>query len=380
MRIGLLTGEYPPHQGGIGAHCRVLSRTLAAQGHTVHIFSTSDTSSPDPDIQLSNPIDRWHFGCWNAIRRWADAEKLDVINLHYQTAAFAMSPWIHFIPQMMKRPVITTFHDLRTPYLFPKAGPVRGWIVNHLARTSDGVIVTNHEDLLQISVQVAAAIIPIGSSIPAELPADFDRQALRQRAGAAEDDLLIAHFGFINHSKGVDVLLEALALLRDQGLPVRLMMIGGRTGTADPTNAAYAERIDAQITALGLTDRIYWTGFVDDAAVSAYLKAADLAALPFRDGASYRRSSLMAVIHNQCPVITTQPAVAIDTFRDGDNLLLVPAGDSQALADRITRYSQDGALQERIQRGIGELKSHFDWDDIARQNVSYFQQITGAGS
>ena len=45
------------------------------------------------------------------------------MNIQYQTAAYGMSPFIHFLPDALRPiPVVTTFHDLRFPYLFPKAG------------------------------------------------------------------------------------------------------------------------------------------------------------------------------------------------------------------------------------------------------------------
>ena len=41
----------------------------------------------------------------------------------------------------------TTFHDLRPPYLFPKAGPLRDYVTHRLARASDAVIGTNGSDV-----------------------------------------------------------------------------------------------------------------------------------------------------------------------------------------------------------------------------------------
>src|SRR5262249_39205433 len=156
-------------------------------------------------------------------------------------------PWIHFLPQWARVPVVTTFHDLRFPYLFPKAGRLRDRIVMHLARRSAGMIITNHEDYRQVKAIPNTVLIPIVSNILTPLPADYDAKVWRQKAGATTDDFLLAYFGFINRSKGVDLLLNSLAQLRAEQIPARLVMIGGRTGTSDPTNAAYAHEIDALI-------------------------------------------------------------------------------------------------------------------------------------
>jgi len=376
MRIGLVSGEYPPMQGGIGAHCRVLAQTLTAQGHDVFIFSDERAASDDPRVPLTVKEGLWRGATLRAVEAWAQREQLDVVNLHYQTAAFNMSPWLHFISRYVKSaPLVTTFHDLRFPYLFPKAGPLRTWIVKHLARTSHGVIATNHEDAAQLTFHKHHALIPIGSSVRVSLPTPYDRAAWRSKVGASEADILLAHFGFINHSKGVDTLLDAFSRLLDSGLALRLLMIGGRTGTSDPTNTAYADKIDAKITALGLAERIHWTGFVDDETASAYFAASDAVVLPFRDGASYRRSSLMAVIQHECPIVTTLPSVPINTFKNGANLLMVTPENTPALTAALQLIARDSTVRDRLRAGVHDLKQVFDWDIITRANVAFFERV-----
>src|SRR5687768_10025944 len=146
MRIGIITGEYPPMQGGVGAYSQLLAREIAALGHDVFVF-THCAAEQDERVTITPAIKTWGLGAILAAPRWADDHYLDIVNIQYQTAAYAMSPYIHALPDLFRSvPVVTTFHDLRHPYLFPKAGKLRDWAVMHLARTSDGCIVTNHED------------------------------------------------------------------------------------------------------------------------------------------------------------------------------------------------------------------------------------------
>lgn len=376
MRIGLVTGEYPPMQGGVGAYTRVLARTFAQQGHEISIFASAQAQNDDANIQLTNTVTHWGINALRDLKRWSHTQRLDVLNAQYQTAAYGMSPWIHFIPDYIRDlPVVTTFHDLRFPYLFPKAGFLRDWIVIHLASASDGAIVTNHEDYERIRHLPNAALIPIGSNILSRVPPDLDSRLWREKAGAQSDDFLVAYFGFMNRSKGVEPLLESLAALRADGIPARLVLIGGRTGTSDPTNAAYADEIDQRIAVLGLAPYICWTGFVDDTAVAAYLTASDAAALPFLDGASYRRGTLMAAVEHGCAIVTTTPAVPIPTFGDGENMLLVPPNDSAALAAALRQLYESPELRQRLRRGAAELARHFDWSHIARDTVAFFEKI-----
>src|SRR5215207_5610532 len=122
MRIGLITGEYPPMRGGVGDFTALLAQALQTHGHTIEVFSTPPAQSQHGET-VHTTIRRWDFRSLPTVQRWAKANWLDVLNLQYQTAAYRMSPWIHVLPRWVKAaPIVTTFHDLRFPYLFPKAG------------------------------------------------------------------------------------------------------------------------------------------------------------------------------------------------------------------------------------------------------------------
>lgn len=365
-------------QGGIGAHCRELARALTQAGHEVLIYTDARGQSDDTRVRLTADHTGWGWSSGRAVEAWVRRERIEVVNLHYQTAMYGMSPWVHFMPDQVKSaPVVTTFHDLRFPYLFPKAGPLRPWIVNRLARASAAAVSTNHEDvqaLTHICPRVPVSLIPIGSSVHTTLPDDFSRAGWREAHGLSDAHFVVAHFGFMNHSKGIECLLYAVAELRRAGLPVRLWMIGGRTGTSDPTNAAFAQHIEHLMESMGLSAVVDWTGFVDDATASAYLTAADVVALPFLDGASYRRSSLMAAIAHGCAIVTTTPTVSIPTFVDGENLRLVEAGDVPGLVKALSALAADAGLRARLSAGALELCRWFDWGYIAQANVDCFKQ------
>ena len=371
MRIGFITGEYPPMQGGIGAYTDILSRRLQQRGHDIFIFSQHGTIEQNSSIHLTNIISDWGIGTQFEIKNWAETYQLELINLQFQTAAFDMSPWIHFLPQILSTPFVTTFHDLRFPYLFPKAGKLRNWIVMHLAKSSEGVIVTNHEDLVAVQ-SLQAKMIPIGSNI---LSAKAMTSAeLRQKHALEKEDFILGFFGFINHSKGVDTLLHALKKINDDN--IKLLLIGGRTGASDSTNITYADEIDRLITELELQQQVIWTGYVTEEEVSGYLQLADILTLPFRDGASFRRGSLMAAIEQGRPIITTQPALDIPEF-NSNSMMLVPADNPAELAQAITTLMQSSEKRQQLQANVKDLRKHFDWNTIAQETLMFFEQVIG---
>ena len=311
MRVGLVTGEYAPMQGGVGDFTRELGQALAGLGMETHVITAERTSASSGGGLVVHPaIKRWSFLSLWRIAALARRLKLDLINLQYQAAAYGLSAPIHFLPAIAGVPVVVTFHDLRMPYLFPKAGRLRPAAVTRLARSAAGVIVTDPADADELRRRGGVrrlTQIPIGSNIAPAPPAGYDRAAWRASLGARPDELLLGYFGFLNESKGGDTLISALAVLMDRKAPARLALIGGQTGASDSANAAFEVKLERQIKRYDLESRIVRTGFVEPAAVSGHLLACDAVVLPYRDGVSFRRGSLMAALAHGCAVISTQP-------------------------------------------------------------------------
>jgi glycosyltransferase involved in cell wall biosynthesis len=270
---------------------------------------------------------------------------------------------------------------LKVPYLFPKAGPLRDWVVKELARRSDATITTNREDYESLKAELAAppSLIPIGSNIAPKLPTGYDRDVWRARWGAGPDDLFLGFFGFINDRKGVDTLLRALKLLESdpQGAPKpSLLMIGGQTGASDPTNVAYLAYIQDLISELGLEARVKWTGYVTAEEVSASFLATDLCVLPFRDGVSFLHGTFHAALVHGLPIVTTQPRVLLPELVDGGNVCLVPPEQPKALGEAITRLTDAPDLRRALGEGAKTLSELFRWDRIAADTLDLYHTIS----
>ncbi|PKO21623.1 MAG: hypothetical protein CVU38_13770 [Chloroflexi bacterium HGW-Chloroflexi-1] len=228
MRILFITGEYPSMQGGVGDYTRQLSRALGALGADVHVLTHADAGGDylrvpvaayEPTVYPIMAQTRWQL--WGYVMRMIKDLRPHVVHIQYQSAAYGLHPAINYLPRrlrlMRRRPrIVTTFHDLRVPYIFPKAGFLRWQAVLALARGSDASVITNPADWLRLAgANLAPRLlpIPIGSNIWREPPADFDRPRQRARWGAAPDDWLLAYFGFLNPNKGGETLIRALAEL-----------------------------------------------------------------------------------------------------------------------------------------------------------------------
>ena len=409
-------------QGGVGDYTSRLALALRKLGLEVAVL-TSAKAKPVPDSvdvfdQVEASVDTWSFSCWRRLTDFLSRYSPDVLHIQYQTAGYSMHPAINLAPLLLKlagqRPrVLVTFHDLRVPYLFPKAGAIRRLPGYLLARCADGVVVTNSEDYSSLAKttehrgrplrrrddslpsQADSVVngqgcpslwsgrplfaIPIGSNILKSPPAGYEREAWRRRLGVEQGELLLVYFGFLNQNKGVDVLLHAFADLLKTGFGARLVMVGGSFGDSDPTNIAYGQRIRRQVESSEYSAKVIWTGFTSGEEVSANLLASDVCVLPFNEGASLRHGTLIAAIVHELPIITTtgpSQNVGHPAFPSLQRAVrLVPPRDAGALAGAILELGQSKSRREELSRSVAMLAPAFDWNVIGRAHVDAYDLV-----
>ncbi len=386
LRICFITGEFPPMRGGMGDYTRELGVALVRLGHDVVVITHTQARAASQASRVAQ-----HLTVYPVVRQWnwrglryllVLLQKLnpDIVHIQYQTAAYGMHPAINTFPWLARRflaasRVAITYHDLLVPYLFPKAGPLRHWITYLPARHAHLVVATNAEDEQALRrVGISPARIPIGPNVRPVAIRPPDVQSFRKQYGIPDDANVIGYFGFLNRSKGVTDLIHSLEFLVTQGRNVHLLMLGEQVGASDPTNRAYKREVEALIAQKGLLDRVHWTGFLDDAALSAGFAACDVVALPYRDGASLRRGTLQAALVHGAAIVTTTPRV--DQGADfAAAMFLVPPEDPMALSEAIARLLDAPSLRRTLQERARVLSQHFTWDKIASSHLEAYARL-----
>jgi glycosyltransferase involved in cell wall biosynthesis len=409
LRLCLVTGEYPPDQGGVADYSRCLAQALALRRVLVDVVTVRRRrpavgSAPGPVDNAGSPpplrgwlsvhraVRGWGWSCLPALRGAVSVLRPDVVHLQYQAAAYDLGVPVHLAPWWLRgrdRSIVVTYHDLRPPYLFPKAGRLRPFALWSMGRLADRVVATNAADYQAAAHKLGAGcvgLIPIGSNVPDQPPPEFDRDRFRQTAGIGAKTALVAYFGMLSRSKGAAVLLAALGMLRAAGRDVCLVMVGSAVGASDPTNRRDLRAFEAELERLELQGAVRWTGTLPEAGVSAWLHAADVVALPYADGASYRRGSLLAALTHGRPVITTVPSAdehgaesvvpeAPPALADGLSASLVPANDPHALAGAIAAVLDHPDLARRLGQGARQLSRAFDWAAIAERHLALYAHL-----
>ncbi len=379
-------------EGGVGAFTEQLALAMGVGGHEVHVITSVRARPSDAPRNLSGSSEpfaqsfgwlhpranRWRWPTLATVADIAVRYELEVLNLQYQAAAYNMnSPAINFLPRRLAPilPVVVTFHDLRVPYLLPKAGSLREKALIFMTRQASGSIATNAADQERLDgwSNRPLAQIPIGSNIETYHANHIEIAEIRDKLGLNEGDFLLGYFGFVSHAKGADTLIEALAQLDSR---YHLVFIGGQAGDSDrANNEAFHQELEAAIASTGLASRVHWTGFLPSQRVSAHLGAADLMVIPYRDGVSLRRGTLMAVLAHGRPLLTTQGPEPPELFQQGEAMWLVAPDDPEALAAAVEELAGDPERRAALAAGAKTLGNSFGWDRIASDTVSFYEQV-----
>jgi colanic acid/amylovoran biosynthesis glycosyltransferase len=148
---------------------------------------------------------------------------------------------------------------------------------------------------------------------------------------------IVVTVGRLSPEKGQLVLLDAVRILRDRGIDVRARIVGGGPS---------AESLAARSAALGIADRVEFTGAIAPDQVAAELDAADVFCLAsFAEGIPV---SVMEALARGLPVVTTYVGGVAELVEDGVTGCIVPAGRPDRVADAIGRLVQDASLRARV--------------------------------
>ena len=185
-------------------------------------------------------------------------------------------------------------------------------------------------DFLVGEVGVAPELVAV---VPNGVPAPSLGET---RSVPANGPLRIAFLGRLGTRKGVPELLEALASPAMRPHNWRATLAGdGEVG-----------RFQQQAASLGLDGRIDLPGWLDRAGAASLLASADIFVLPsHHEGMPL---SIIEALAHGVPVIATPVGSNAEFLHDGENALLVPAGDAGALADALSRMADDALLRQRL--------------------------------
>lgn len=181
------------------------------------------------------------------------------------------------------------------------------------------------------------------------LGVDPQRFTSAPKTGAGDVCQLLC-VGRLAPAKGQAILLEALAQLHSQNVPVKLALVG--TGPDELSLKAYAEQ-------LGIGGLVNFAGAVDQDHILDFYHAADIFVLPsFAEGLPVVLMEAMAM---EIPCITTAITGVPELISHGEDGWLVAASDGLGLAAAILQLAGDAGLRQRLGQA-GRRKVLADYD------------------
>lgn len=171
-------------------------------------------------------------------------------------------------------------------------------------------------------------------------PARIDREAARRALGdAGKRRVVLGVVAQLSPWKGQDTAIEALELLRREGVDAHLLLIGSAKFTARATrydNEAYVSRLKGLVADGGLEDRVSWLGERED--VPTLIRALDILLLPSWEEPFGR--TLIEAMAMGVPVIATNVGGPAEIIEDGREGYLVAPRRPSAWARAIRRVAE----------------------------------------
>lgn len=344
MRVVLVSGIWPPDPGGPASHAPALATFLHERGHAVEVVTTA-ASEPAPRAYPVRWADRRspfrHARAAALVR--ACALNADVVYATSMIRRAAIGSSLARRPLVVKVTSDEVFERARrsgrfagTLDEFQQEGGARARLLRAtrdaaLRRASHVFFPSTYlrDVALRWSLDPGrASVVPNPAPRIPLLPS---REALR-----AELELqgrVLAFAGRLVPAKGLETGLRALAAVPDVTLAI----------AGDGPDRPALERLARELTIDG---RVRFLGSVSRDAVLRLFRAGDASVLP-SDWENFPHTVVEALAVG-CPVIATTVGGVPEVVVDGENGLLVPAGDVAALAAAIERFFSDAELRTRL--------------------------------
>ncbi len=218
-------------------------------------------------------------------------------------------------------------------------------------------------------------VIPPGVDTSRFYPISADEA--RAFISVPPDDQMLLFVGRIEPLKGLDILIQSMAILQERGLfqqhPVCLSVIGGDPHVDPQIMTAEMARLQALRQKYNLHDVVTFLGRKGQDTLPYYYSAAEAVVVP----SHYESFGMVALEAMACgtPVVASQVGGLAFLVQDGVTGYHVPVGDPEILADRLETLLTDETLRQRMGAQAALFAQDYAWEHIAAQIVSQYEDL-----
>ncbi|HXV59389.1 MAG TPA: glycosyltransferase [Vicinamibacteria bacterium] len=397
MRVLTITSSYPKFEGDTTApFIEAITRELAARGHrlTVVLPARSDLAPVNIEGVRFRPYryvpnralevfgyaqalesDRALRGTAIMVAPGAVAsgvyallselrsEPYDVVHAHWVVPSGVMA-WLAL--SIQGTPLVVSLHGSDV-FLSEKSRVVRRFAARAFARAAA---------VTACSKDLAGRSLALGAPPPSVIPYGVDTELFRPGCGSGNGNTerVVLAVGRLVAKKGFEYLVDATALLRGRGFPVRLML-AGRGDLEGELAGRAAER--------GIVEQVEFLGNVQRADLPALFDSADVVAVPsVRDAAGNvdgLPNVLLEAMASGKAIAATKVAGIPQAVRDEEEALLVPEKDVEALAGALARLLASRELRMKLGSSARERAcAHFSWKLAGDRYEDVLRSVTQA--
>lgn len=358
MHVAIL-GTYPPTQCGIATFTADVEASLRQHSTDVTVIPvTPEPKSDCPSITRDDPES------YAEAARRVNASGCDVALIQHEFGIFGGEAGDHVLRfvENLSIPYVVTLHTV-----LPRFDADQLRVIRALCRNAATVTVFTSSArrlMLDQAIIPARFLQVVAHGAPSELYEKIDIPAARERLGLAGDGPVMSTFGLLSQGKGVELAIQAMALLSSEHPDLRYV-VAGRTHpeVVRREGERYRDCLRALADDLGLGDRvIFLDRFLELDELADLLGVSDVVCTPYRGGDQTVSGVLTFALAAGCPIVSTPYRYARDVLADGAGML-VDFEDEEGFADALHTLldEQAGARARAAARAASES---MEWSKI----------------
>ena len=376
MKIAMVSPYDFTWPGGVTAHVAQLSRELGRSGHEVQVLAPHSPSRDFQDADLLVPLGRsvplpsggsiarvsLSWWLYPKVRALLKREQFDIIHLHEPMAPILPLCVLEFSNSVN----VGTFHA--------------SYARQHLYRVTHPIIKRWHKRLHGNIAVSPAARRYVNNTFPGDyeiIPNGIDFKHFSSNVAPLpqyqDGKLNILFVGRLEKRKGLRYLLEAYSKLKWEQPNIRLIVVG----PGSPDKESYSV-----MSSRNLQD-VEFVGRVSYDELPRYYASADIFCSPATGAESFGIVLLEAMSAGK-PVVASDIEGYRGIVTDGDQGLLVPKKDSDALANALGILVRDPELRSKLGGQGNRSAEEYRWEVVAGRVEDYYniclQAVNGSSN
>lgn len=344
-KLALIGTSWPFRGGGIASFNERLARQFQAAGYQVTIYTfslqypgflfpgkTQYSEQPAPsDLTIEVCINSMNPLNWIKVGRKIRDAKPDLVLVRYWLPL--LGPCLGTILRIIKGNKHSRLICIADNIIPHEKRPGDKPFTQYFVGPMDGFVTMSAKVLSDLQLFTPTRAIQAVHPLYDNFGDPVSKELAKEKLGIPVDQPIILFFGFIRKYKGLDLLLEAMALLKEQAktnpqMDIPKLLVAGEFYDAK-------EGYLSQIAQLGIEELlILKTDFIADDQVRYYLSAADFVIQPYKNATQSGVTPL--AYHFEKPMLVTNVGALADMVPDG-KVGLVVEPTAAAIAEAVKK-------------------------------------------